>query len=905
MSKTFASYLNAHYSKSGEQYTHTRIKNDELSIKGGIYTIKNLKEFYKKYIKHVFDDRRYEFLTEKQYLEKGPIMLDFDFRYDVAVEERKHDSDTITSIIELYVEEIKKILVIPNNSLFPIYVFEKTSVNMMEDKTKDGIHMIIGINMDRNLQILLRNNVLKSIKSVFESLPLINTMEEVLDETITKGTTNWQLYGSRKPGNEPYLLTYHYDVRIIDSDDFQLCENDVKDFDIKNNFAKLTAQYKDHISFEMNDEIKEIYEELKGKQKKPKQRLTIVSKKMDIFSVTNHEQLKQLIDQFLDKIEPSEYQLKEAYEYTMCLTSEYYDRYDNWMRTGWALHNTHESLFPVWIYFSSQSQKFSFEDIHKNFDLWSRMSDCNGEGLKLSSLIYYAKNCNYEKYQKVREETIEYHVEKTIENPTDWDFATVLYHMYKDKYICVSIKKDWWYRYNKHRWEENEGGTDLRISISKELHSIYFNKQIELTKLMGSGTIDSTSDKFTKLSKKAQKLADITTNLKRRQSKDNIMREAKEIFYDRDFLDKVDCNPKLLCFNNGVFDFSLKVFRKGKPDDYLCKSTKIDYVKLTKKDDNTVEEINSFMSQLFPDEELKNYMWEHLASTLIGDNNDQTFNIYNGSGSNGKSKLIELMSEVLGDYKETVPSTLITSKRNSIGTTSSEIVALKGARYAVMQEPTKGDTINEGIMKEITGGDPLQGRALYKDSITFIPQFKLVVCTNVLLDVKSNDDGTWRRMRKVDFLSKFLKEEDLHKSIEEDDSKKDYLFRIDKKLGEKFKTWAQPFIAMLVDKAIETGGLVNECKAVIASSLSYRNTQDFFSEFITDKIRKCNGKHIKEQSLYEVFKQWYQLHHGKNIPKGRDLFEYVTKRFGKKQRGVWKDVTINYDYQDCALDEDF
>ena len=64
-------------------------------------------------------------------------------------------------------------------------------------------------------------------------------MEEVLDETITKGTTNWQLYGSRKPGNDPYLLTYHYDVRIIDSDDFQLCENDVNEFDIKNNFSKL------------------------------------------------------------------------------------------------------------------------------------------------------------------------------------------------------------------------------------------------------------------------------------------------------------------------------------------------------------------------------------------------------------------------------------------------------------------------------------------------------------------------------------------------------------------------------------------------------------------------------------------------------------------------------------------
>ena len=125
-------------------------------------------------------------------------------------------------------------------------------------------------------------------------------------------------------------------------------------------------------------------------------------------------------------------------------------------------------------------------------------------------------------------------------------------------------------------------------------------------------------------------------------------------------------------------------------------------------------------------------MWEHLASCLIGTNKNQTFNIYYGGGRNGKSKLTELMSRALGQYKATVPITLITQKRNTIGSTSSEIVQLQGVRYAVMQEPSKGDRINEGIMKEITGGDPIQGRALFKDTVTFMPQFKLVVCTNEL-----------------------------------------------------------------------------------------------------------------------------------------------------------------------------
>ena len=59
-------------------------------------------------------------------------------------------------------------------------------------------------------------------------------------------------------------------------------------------------------------------------------------------------------------------------------------------------------------------------------------------------------------------------------------------------------------------------------------------------------------------------------------------------------------------------------------------------------------------------------MWDHLAATLIGTIENQTFNIYTGTGRNGKSKLVELMSLVLGDYKGTVPITLITQKETAL-----------------------------------------------------------------------------------------------------------------------------------------------------------------------------------------------------------------------------------------------
>jgi hypothetical protein len=88
-----------------------------------------------------------------------------------------------------------------------------------------------------------------------------------------------------------------------------------------------------------------------------------------------------------------------------------------------------------------------------------------------------------------------------------------------------------------------------------------------------------------------------------------------------------------------------------------------------------------------------------------------------------------------------VPIALITQKRGSIGSTSSEVAQLRGVRYADMLEPSHNETINEGIMKSLTGQDPIQARELFMPSITFKPAFSLVVCANSYLNVRSNDNS--------------------------------------------------------------------------------------------------------------------------------------------------------------------
>jgi P4 family phage/plasmid primase-like protien len=424
------------------------------------------------------------------------------------------------------------------------------------------------------------------------------------------------------------------------------------------------------------------------------------------------------------------------------------------------------------------------------------------------------------------------------------------------------------------------------------MHDIYMKKTQDSMEQLQK--MDQTEDNYEVLRKRANKLADLCIYLKKTTWKNNIMREAKELFYDRDFVNKLDQNPYLLCFNNYVVDFKEKTWRNGQPDDYISKCTNIDFIPYNEiKGSDTESNINKFIDQLFPDENLKKYMWQHLASTLIGNNDNQTFNMYTGSGRNGKSKLVDLMSKTLGDYKATVPITLLTQKRNQIGSTSSEIVQLMGVRYAVMQEPSKGEKINEGIMKEITGGDPIQGRALFKESVTFIPQFKLVVCTNTLLDIKSNDDGTWRRIRVCDFMSKFLENpyEDEQKFPKEDYP---YQYEMDKHIDEKFATWAPVLASMLVNITFEKLGSVTDCELVLASSEQYREGQDYLAEFCKDKIKKVPGSKLKKTELVEEFRQWYTTNYGKGVPKARELYDHMDKKYGKF-KSHWSNVAINYD----------
>jgi len=435
-------------------------------------------------------------------------------------------------------------------------------------------------------------------------------------------------------------------------------------------------------------------------------------------------------------------------------------------------------------------------------------------------------------------------------------------------------------------------GLTLRSAISEDLYLLLNEKSDQLAKEMIE--YQNEDDRNVFLQKKSKLISELSIKLKRTNDKNNIMREAAEIFYDNEFIRNMDTNKYLMCFNNGVVDFTNKVFREGYPEDYITKSTKINYTPYDESNEEfkkTLNEIEIFMQKLFPIPDLNRYMKDHLASCLIGANKNQTFNVYHGSGSNGKSIIADLMSVTLGEYKGTVPITLVTDVRGKIGGTSDEVLKLKGVRYAVMQEPSKGVKLNEGIMKELTGGDPIQARGLYSESEIFDPQFSLVVCTNNLFDIESNDDGTWRRIRKCDFLSKFVDEGETYN----DETK--YVYVKDKSLKDKLPELAPVFASMLVKRAFETDGIVEDCETVLNASNKYRKGQDHIAAFVSEKVMKTgiNKDRVKKTELLLDFKKWFEETQGsRKGPKGEELYDYMNKKFGQCKTTGWHGVKIIY-----------
>ena len=905
--------------------THTRINGGNSSDSGKYHIPENqLDRFYKKIIKYCLHsgDKNEQFLLVEKMGDLHPFIVDIDIKYLIDLNQREYNDATVKEIVTFLWGKLSDLLDLSDKSKFgEIWIMEKKEpypcVTNKNYKYKDGIH------------IAFPNIIIKktTYKKCIELLKKEKQIEKIFDETceITPDNdentlfdgcfSSWQPYGCSKKNESPYILTKVYTIN--NSDLPELMDNDLfKEFyndDLKIIKAmSMSYRKKETITYlpVLNDLIQNGFKNTTGNNNN----VNLMNKNDDIYGqyfIDNNN----IVNPF--KIVEEE-ELKLVKSLVKCLSKERSEEYGKWLDVALCLHNINkDKLLEDWKEFSKQCSSYSEQECNKK---WQSINNSNsGVRLGIGSLMFWAKNDNEPKYYKAKNDSLSSYIHKSVSNGAEADYlvSKVIYEYYKDEFISVNVK-DEWFHFNGVRWERTLEGTILKTRIHNDIYNLYsdyesdpekgYRKKMEIAinQCDDEDEKQDIRDGKTKEGKWLKNILTIKMKLLQGNYVNGLMKNVRDLFYQKEIMEKFDTDNDLLGFENGIYDLKNNVFREGRPEDYLTLSTRVsfpvdksdlpiqldDLVETFKKVDNYnifYDDMVDFITKIVPVPSVRDYTLRFLSKLLSGENRDEGFYIWTGTGGNGKSKLIDLMSMCMGDYICNLPVALLTQKRKASGAASPEMAVTKGKRLSVMQEPDVNETLNVGQMKEITGNDKIQARGLYKEPFEFTPQFKLIMMCNDLPNIPSNDDGTWRRIEAVDFIARFVdKKEDM--SIEH------HRYLKDKSIKLKIPMWVIPFYSLLLPQwRIYDKEGIDVPDEVGAKTNSYRNENDIIGQWITEQCEiaenEISADGVSESAptelnyLYSEFKDWCEDEdYTKEVIPNKNKFKDSIKKWQSKSR---------------------
>jgi P4 family phage/plasmid primase-like protien len=322
-------------------------------------------------------------------------------------------------------------------------------------------------------------------------------------------------------------------------------------------------------------------------------------------------------------------------------------------------------------------------------------------------------------------------------------------------------------------------------------------------------------------------------------------------------LREFDSDHWLLGVSNGVLDL-----RRGKllpvtPDLYVSKRCNVAY-----DPEADCPLFKRYLSQVVPDNSCREFLVRWCGYLLTGDVSEQKFVFLYGSGRNGKSVLIELISRLLGDYSRKIQTEMLMKQFRSSQGPSPDIVGLHGKRLVYCNETTEGRHLDDARVKELTGGDTLSGRVPYaKTDVEFPPNHKLVVVGNHQPVISDNSLGMWRRMIVLHFSE----------TIPEDD--------VDKHLLEKLTAESPGILNMFLGglRDWKTNGLMIPDVLQKATD-AYRRDQDILADWIDEHCEIGVDHTQKKADLYAAYKSWCRTNGYKNPLTQKRYSRQLTER---------------------------
>jgi P4 family phage/plasmid primase-like protien len=358
----------------------------------------------------------------------------------------------------------------------------------------------------------------------------------------------------------------------------------------------------------------------------------------------------------------------------------------------------------------------------------------------------------------------------------------------------------------------------------------------------------------------------------------NISNKYNNKIIEVNYIDKIENNYLV---DGDIIDISV--------NDLLNSNINLDYFKLFKIYDNEIGK-NKIIKILDNLEIIKDNVDAYYGFTVDGNNRylmDDCIVTHN-CGQNGKGSLIDLIDNTFNGTEEgyfaTLPPTVLTQKRGSSSAATPELATKFGKRVIVLQEPEGDDKINVGFMKNITGQDKIEARPLYGDPFQYTPLFKLLLACNHLPSIPSDDGGTWRRIRVIDFMIKFT-------SNPQGPNER----KSDPELREKMKKWNQAFMWLLINVYYpmykENNGLDKlEPERVKTATDKYKADSNAIMEFFNESLEKDPESDIVLNDIYESFRLWYMGSYNDKKPlqrkKFKEYFENNNFKIAVSNRGI-------------------
>lgn len=380
-----------------------------------------------------------------------------------------------------------------------------------------------------------------------------------------------------------------------------------------------------------------------------------------------------------------------------------------------------------------------------------------------------------------------------------------------------------WYYWDERRWCRDITGTIDRVaddSLDVMQSELEIYKQIDQRDPSQSG--QSSMEKAFQRHIKTSRSSKAKTAMKKElQHKVPIV------------LNQFDRDKYALNTPSGIIDLKEGCILPHDIEKYITKLTG------TGISDNDCPQWRSFLDTIFcGDREMIRYIQKAIGYSLSGSTSEQCVFFLYGTGRNGKSTFLDTIRAMMGDYAANAqPETIMVSQKNT-GSARSDIARLKGARFVTTVEPNEGMRLDEGLIKQLTGGDPVTARFQYSQEFEFTPEFKIWMATNHKPIIRGTDTGIWRRIHLIPFTA----------AIPENKVDRNLPYKLRKELPAVLK-WAVDGYALYKSEGLRMPAAVKNAVE------DYRREMDVISAFLNACCTVGSGSE-QSSALYAVYCRW-------------------------------------------------